>query len=322
MKKRSLIILLLLLAFAVMPVKAELIETPAPAPVHVTPAPTPEPPALVDAATDRDVFENLRFKLDAKVLHIWFPSIKNADEAILVCGDEVFLIDCGDKRAAISGAELLQKLGVTKIDKLFNSHPHHDHLRGLSWTNDAAAVRELLVCFPRDSTPTMIEAMGYAATKKIPVSDFTDGDTFTMGEGEITLTFWCNNDPNLDMNNNSAVTLVKHGERAILFTADVEEPGMEVLLQRIPAENLKADIIKYPHHGHPALTDAFMKAVNPKAAIVTNIEVDWTGLKFLCQKKIPVYLTREGDKVLHLYTDGITWVIEGIPLSQVQPIQN
>ena len=301
---------------------AMLIETPVPAPVHVTPAPTPEPPAIVDAASDRDVFSGLRFKLDAKVLHIWFPNIKNADEAVLVCGDEVFLIDCGDKRAALSGAELLKKLGITKIDKLFNSHPHHDHLRGLSWTNDAAAVQELLVCFPHDSTPTMIEVMGYAAAKKIPVIDYADGDTFTMGGGEITLTFRCNNDPNLDMNNNSSVTLVKHGERSILFAADVEEPGMEALLQRVPAADLKADFIKYPHHGHPALTDAFKAAVSPAAAIVTNINVDWTGLKYLRQKKIPVYLTCEGDTVLHLYTDGQTWVIERLPLSQVQPLQD
>ena len=322
MKKRSFIILLLILTFAVLPAKAEMIETPAPAPVHLTPAPTREPPAVVDATSDPVTFSNLRFKLDAKFLHIWFPAVMNADEAILVYGDEVYMIDCGDKRAALAGAELLGRLGITQIDRLFNSHPHHDHLRGLPFTDEAAAVQQLLVCFPRDATLTMTEAMEYADASGIPVSDYADGDTFSMGNGAVTLQFWCGSDPDLDMNNNSAVTLVKFGERSILFTADIEQPGMDALLRRVPAAGLKADIIKYPHHGHPALTDAFLAAVSPSAAIVTNTSVDWTGIKYLRQQKIPTYFTRYKKTVLHLYTDGTTWVLEQIPIDNVQPLQN
>lgn len=301
---------------------AMLLETPAPAPVHLTPAPTQAPPAVVEAASDPVTFSQLRFKLDSKFLHIWFPSILNADEAILVYGDEVFMIDCGDKRASLAGAKLLNKLGITRIDKLFNSHPHPDHLRGLPFTDEAAAVQQLLVCFPRDATSAMIEIMEYADANNIPVSDYADGDTFSMGDGEITLQFWCNNNPDLDMNNNSAVTLVRYNQRSILFAADIEQSGMNALLQRVSGTDLKADIIKYPHHGHPFLTDDFMAAVFPSVAVVTNTSVDWTGIKYLRNLKIPIYFTCHNDTVLHLYTDGTTWVIERIPINKVQPIQN
>ena len=100
------------------------LETPAPARFHEAPAPTAEPPSILNRTQAPDPLEGFRFKLDAEMLHIWFPNISNCDEAVFLYGGEVWLLDCASEKMAPRGVELLQRLVVAKIDKLFFSHPH------------------------------------------------------------------------------------------------------------------------------------------------------------------------------------------------------
>lgn len=296
-------------------------ETPSPVRIHVAPAAAANPPAIIDASKDASAADGVRFKLDAEVLHIWFPIIANADEAVLVCGNQVWLIDCGDNGMGQRGVRMMRELGITKIDKLFISHPHHDHLGGLNATNDAIPVRELLVCFPEDSSDTMISAMEYANEKNIPVAHFSNGEVFTMGaKGRISLKFFWPEDESLDMNNSSAQTLIEYDSRRILFTADMERAGQQVLLSQMDPEELRADILKYPHHGKSGLADGYYEAVNPSFAIVTNVYVDWGGVEFLRWKRIPFLFTCSNDSYVHLYTDGNTWVVERVPMGQAAPL--
>lgn len=290
-----------------------ILETPAPARTHTPPAPTPEPPPVINRTNSKIPAPDVRFRVGEDFLHIWFPDISNADEAVLMLGDEVVLIDCGDKTSGAHGAKLLEYLGVSRIDRLFNSHPHHDHINGLAATHKAAPVKELLVCFPPDATKHMENALKFCANNGISVSEYKDGDVFTMGDGAVTLTFWVGSDPDLDMNNNSAATMVQFGSRRILFTADLENPGLEALLAAHPAGELQADILKYPHHGKRILPPAFYEAVNPAFAVVTNQELDWPGMVSLAARKIPRAFTGGPKRFLHLYTDGNAWVVEYVP---------
>ena len=295
-------------------------ETPAPVRFHEAPETTPEPPPILDTTRNASCLDGLRFRLDTQLLHIWFPIIANADEAVIVYGNEVWLLDCGDKGMGLRGARLMEELGVTKVDRLFNSHPHHDHLGGLQVTNEAAPVGELYVCFPEDSTETMISAMEYVKEANIPVRTFGDGDTFTMGDGKVSLKFFCPNDESLDMNNNSALTLLEYGSRRMLFMADMERSGQEAVLAGRNPEELRAEIVKYPHHGKSGLLDAFYEALQPSFAIITNVYVDWGGIDFLKWKQVPYIFTCTHDAYVHLYTDGNTWVVERVPVNEVTPL--
>ena len=295
-------------------------ETPAPARFHDAPEATPEPPVILDTTRNASCLDGIRFRLDTQLLHIWFPIIANADEAVIVYGDEVWLLDCGDKGMGLRGVRLLEELGVTKIDRLFNTHPHHDHLGGLQVTNEAAPVGELYVCFPEDSSETMVSTMEYIKEANIPLRTYGDGGTFTMGDGKVSLKFFCPNDESLDMNNNSALTLLEYGSRRMLFMADMERSGQEAVLAGRNPEELQAEIVKYPHHGKSGLLDAFYEALQPSLAVITNVYVDWGGIDFLKWKQVPCIFTCTHDAYVHLYTDGNTWVVERVPINEVTPL--
>ena len=280
-------------------------------------------PDVIDRTADPEAEAGFAFPEDAKLLEIWFPNVLNADEAILTYDGEVWLIDCGDERMGGRGAVLLEKLGITKIDKLINTHPHHDHLNGLKATDKAAKVAELLFCFDETnirhakSTKNFKNAIAYAEKNGIAVSSYEEGSVFSMGDGEVTLTCYANTEKSLDVNNRSAQILIRYGKRTILFMGDMEKPGQAVMLERVDAEAFKADILKYPHHGKSAMDDAFFEAVDPEYAVITNKkEENWKGIKYLKKQGIPyAYTTVYKNKIplyLHLVTDGEHWVIERV----------
>ena len=290
-------------------------------------------PDVIDRAVDPEAEAWFDFPEDAKILHIWFPNVMNADEAILIYDGSVWLIDCGDERMGGRGAALLEKLGITKIDKLINTHPHHDHLNGLKATDKAAKVAELLFCFDEKnirhakSLKNYRNAVAYADKNDITVSSYEEGSVFAMGGGEVTLTCYANTEPKLDVNNRSAQIMVRYGKRSILFMGDMEKPGQQDLLKRVQAEELKADLLKYPHHGKSAMDDAFLEAVSPKAAIITNKKVEsWKGIRYLKKHGIPYYYTNvyRGKKCLylHLMTDGEHWIVERVVQDEVSGLRS
>ena len=331
-----LLILALLFSFALAEGNSDFLvepETPVPAKIHEAPAPTKEPPMLVDK-TQKGQKTNVQFMLDAKLLHIWFPIIQNADEAVLLYDGEVWLIDCGTDKMAANGVDLMNRLGITKIDKLFNSHIHPDHLDGLQVTNEVFPVKELFISetflrFKKPYNETTEKALAYCETAGIPITQFGDGAVFAMGDGGVTLTFWVNDfdGKTNHLNDASAITMVQFGDRRILFMADMDKTGQDTFLRRKPNEDIHAEIVKYPHHGKHALFDKFYEKLKPSLAIVTNKDLGKEGDKWgvvpymIRSKKIPVIYTGANEQYIHLVTDGHTWLVEYVKPDEATPIQ-
>ena len=267
---------------------------------------------VIDHVNYPKELRDFRFRRDAKLLEIWFPNIRDADAAILTFDGQVYMIDCGDEKSAARTTVLLQQLGIEKIDILFTSHLHHDHINGLALTDNVASVGEVKTCFETGSTDSGELLEQVAAERNIPVTMYKSGDWFTMGEkGEVTLLFLRNYDPVMDMNNQSAVAVVRYKDRSILFTADMEKNGQAQMLKHVDPALLKCDIIKYPHHAKSALYPEFYQAVDPKLAVVTSVEGRRdVGQSFLVANRIPAAYTSVKGQFLHLATDGEYWLAE------------
>ena len=280
---------------------------------HPTLGPTEIPAqTVIDHVNYPKELRDFRFRREAKLLEIWFPNIRDADAAILTFDGQVYMIDCGDEKSAVRTVVLLQQLGITKIDIMFNSHLHHDHTNGLALTDDVARVGEVKICFETGSTASGELLEQVATERNIPITMYKSGDWFTMGEkGEVTLLFLRNYDPMMDMNNQSAVTVVRYKDRSILFTADMEKNGQAQMLKHVDPALLKCDILKYPHHAKSALYPEFYQAVDPKLAVVTSVQGRRDlGQSFLVANRIPAAYTSVKGQFLHLATDGEYWLAE------------
>ena len=335
MKKRLLRAAMILMTVILLPFSAAVTEgtilPPSPEPPAANGAgrPTPAPTALpevilIDHVNLPDEYPDFEFRKDRKLLDIWIPNIKDADMAVLAYDGQIWMLDCGDVKSARRGVKMLQQLGITKIDTLLNSHMHHDHIDGLTLVNEAAKVGEIRICFPPDLTQSGLLMIQAAEEHGIPVKEYKDGDRFALGDGAVEMQILKNNEEELDINNQSAVTKITYGKRSILFTADLEWLGQEAMIKRLgdDAGVLKSDILKYPHHGKTALEEEFLRAVNPEAAIITNKTVaDWGGVRYLAAKGIPYIYTNQTGVYLHLVTDGEHWIAEQVPQDRVGKIR-
>ena len=135
-----------------------------------------------------------------------------------------------------------------------------------------------------------------------------------MGDGAVELLILKNNETDLDMNNQSAVTRITYGQCTILFTADMEQPGQAAMLKRVDPELLRCDIMKYPHHGKSDLYTPFFEAMGAKLAVVTSVEGRGDpGQTALAARGLPTAYTYLQDQYVHLVTDGEYWLCEQIP---------
>lgn len=273
------------------------------------------PPVLVSRVDDPAA--PWPFAGDAELLEVWFPQMINCDAALIRCGGEDVLIDCCSKAYAKRLLILLDGLGISEIRTIYNTHPHHDHLLGFAQVADHVHVGELAVCFPEDETDRMVEAVAEAAARQIPVTHFADGDVLRVGGAEIAV--FLKGEDDWGLNDRSAMMRLEYGWRSMLFTADMQKQALTRAVEAVDPALLKADIMKYPHHGLTLLTDAFAQAVSPLLCIVTNNTRPSDALYRLRLRHIPYIITSRG--YTHLVTDGVTWLVEIIPADDMLAAQ-
>lgn len=264
--------------------------------------------AVVNRFEHPDAFPEAEPDPDAKLLEIWSPPIANSDCFILKYGDQVWMIDCSDHQWSRYAAQLLDELGIERVDRILGSHPHHDHLNGITRIAKVADIGEFMLCFPLETNEHTVALGNFCKENDIPITYFKDGDEMSMGDG-VSFRIWQKGDKDWDMNNRSAVMKLTYGIRSMLFTGDILQKAQQRLTETVGVEELKSDILKYPHHGREAMDDEFFKAVSPELVIIpSDPGAASRGGKYLKSKGVDALYTVV--PCIHLMTDGKIWIAE------------
>jgi len=266
------------------------------------------PPVLIDRINAPEMHADFAFAEDAELLEVIFPQILNCDAILLRCGGETMLVDVATQGQSKRIINMCKQLGITRIDRVVNTHPHEDHIGGFRDLIKEVEVGELWICFAEDANDHMKKAVGYAEKAGIPVKHYADGDTLTLGGAIIDV--WKLEGKLSELNDCSAQFYVTFGQRTMLMAADLELTGQEKYVE-LKGEALRAEVLKYPHHGLDKLTDAYAAAVSPLYSIVTNNQRTTNGKKYIQRSGMACAWTVPG--LVTLTTDGTTWLAERIP---------
>ena len=90
------------------------------------------------------------------------------------------------------------------------------------------------------------------------------GSTFDLGKAKIETIYVGKDSKNL--NDSSIILKLAYGNISFLFTGDTESDVEKTLLNK----DIESDVLKVAHHGsNTSSSNAFLKKVNPKYAIIS-----------------------------------------------------
>ncbi|MDR1702439.1 MAG: MBL fold metallo-hydrolase [Sporomusaceae bacterium] len=265
--------------------------TPAGNAANNTAAQVPPPAASASAA-----------QLVVKVL-----DIGQGDAVLIRTPQEVVLIDTGDIPLREEMAAHLQREKIAVLDKLIMTHPHADHLGGITEILGKIEVKQIYDNGTPATSNLYKQYLSLVKKEKIPFAVVKDGDVIDLG-ADISLKILSPRRPFFsgtdgDLNNNSLVAKLVFKNFSLLLTGDAEKESEQELVKK-HGQELKADLLKSPHHGSSSSSSAgFLKAVAPKAAIIS------LGAGNSYHHPHPSVLKRYKDRKIDIYRTDLNGTI-------------
>ncbi len=199
---------------------------------------------------------------------VLFVNVGAADAAIIRHEGVTALIDTGSKESAPKLLAALRRMGADKVDALFLTHSHQDHVGGLNALRQAFQV-DRVYCAAIGERNKEGQHKTAAAAKKQgwePVMLSFD-DTVTIGTLRLDV-LGPIEENTFDDNDNSLVLKTKVDGVTYLFTGDMQFEEEQTLLNK--RVDVKADVLKVGNHGNrDATLPAFARAVAPDLAVIS-----------------------------------------------------
>lgn len=216
-------------------------------------------------------------------------------------------------------APYLQRLGIHRLDALLLTHPHEDHAGGAAAVVKSIPAALIIVSSASQKAGALSGALpeedSYSRLlevfrkKGINIQDVKVGDRLLLDPDVEIKVFG----PYLrrayladDENNSSVVLKIRYGRQQFLLTGDISVEAQEGLLES--GADLRADVLKIPHHGSKLLSP-FVERVHPSLALISVGNHNRFFLpkpetvKLLKDLNIPVYRT-DKDGAIILYANG------------------
>jgi competence protein ComEC len=208
-------------------------------------------------------------------LRVTFLSVGEGDGAVVrFPGSRVMVIDGGGSYGGFDAGErivapYLWSQKIMQVDYIALSHPDLDHFGGLDFIAMNFAPRAFWTSGVLSLDVSYARLLDDLARAKIPLMQVRQSVPAASIGGVAISSLNGTASTATKQNNSSMVLRFSFGNASLLFTGDIESAGERAMLDA--GGNLRASMLKVPHHGSASSsTAAFIAAVHPQAAVISD----------------------------------------------------
>lgn len=235
------------------------------------------------------------------------------------------LIDGGEAEAAPAILAVLRARSACPLDLILLTHPHSDHVGGLSRLAEECGARAFMDSGYHHESRIYAHLLEILERRGIPLLQAEVWRQIDLGSGAV-LTLLGPPRPFLEdgtegANASSVVSRLSVGKVSVLFAGDANAPEEVWLLGR--GFSLRSTVLKVGHHGsRTSSTAPFLAAVAPRLAVISNRpdapkHPHPETLERLRAANAQMLETgREGTIHLELDTETVTWATANHPQHQ------
>ncbi|MDE6677927.1 MAG: MBL fold metallo-hydrolase [Ruminococcus sp.] len=204
-------------------------------------------------------------------LSVHYIDVGQGDSIYITSGGEGMLIDCGESGDTDRVISYLDNMGVSKIDYVVGTHPHSDHMGGMSKIVEHYDIGEMIIPHIDDSdTPTtkyFEKFLNACAVKNLSLTEAELGREIKVGDADLKI-IAPNSEDYSNVNNYSVSFIMHHGDNSFIFTGDAEKLAENEMLEKNVLEDI--DVYKAGHHGSDtSSSEEFLNVIKPDYAVIS-----------------------------------------------------
>ena len=205
------------------------------------------------------------------IMRVSFIDVGQGDCIYISCDGKNMLIDCGEKSEYTNVISYLNREEATRLDYVIATHPHSDHMGGMSKIIKQFEVGEVIIPpLTEEAIPLtsfFSDFVDVVEKNEIPLTQAKVGMKGILGDAEwrIISPSECDEE---NLNNCSVGIILKHGENNFCLTGDAEEESEKTMVYSGVTENV--DVFKAAHHGGATSnTELFLSMIQPEIAVIS-----------------------------------------------------
>lgn len=160
----------------------------------------------------------------------------------------------------------LARLGIESIDLLVASHPHADHIGGMTAVLTARPVRAFMDTGDPHTTDTYLRLLG--TVRRLRDLTYLEAVPRTVSLGSVAIEVLPLPPPGVDHNNRSVGLVLRHGDFSAFLSGDSEEAELSHWVDAGVVPDVT--LLKAPHHGsEDGFTFRFLETARPEVVVVS-----------------------------------------------------
>ncbi|MDD4540548.1 MAG: MBL fold metallo-hydrolase [Eubacteriales bacterium] len=198
-------------------------------------------------------------------LGVHFIDVGQGDAIFIeLANGQTMLIDAGERNSGDQVVSYIKLLGYNKIDYVIATHPHSDHIGGMTTVINKLNIGKFYMPDIEHTTKTFESMIDALISNDVDVYRAAAGVDILKDNGLHARFLSPASSYGSNLNNWSAVVKLDFGQNSFLFMGDAESQVENSL------SNVKADVLKVGHHGSDtSCGSTFLNKVAPKISVIS-----------------------------------------------------